>query len=40
VETIPNPLQPFTHEYTATDTARPEIAVATGLAMHGMTEHG
>ena len=40
VETIPDPLQPFTHEHTATDTARPEIAVATGLAMHGMTEHG
>ena len=40
VETIPNPLQPFTHEYTATDTARPEIAVATGLAMHGMIEYG
>ena len=40
VETIPNPLQPFTHESTTTDTARPEIAVATGLAMHGMIEHG
>jgi Tfp pilus assembly PilM family ATPase len=40
VVTIPNPLQPFGHEQAAAGTAKPEIAVATGLAMHGMTEHG
>ena len=40
VETIPNPLQPFGHEHANGGTTKPEIAVATGLAMHGMTEHG
>ena len=40
VETIPNPLQPFGHESAAAGATKPEIAVATGLAMHGLTEHG
>jgi type IV pilus assembly protein PilM len=40
VETIANPLQPFSLKKTAITTVKPEIAVATGLAMHGMTEHG
>ena len=39
VETIPNPLQPITDKHGTTETSRPEIAVATGLAMHGMTEN-
>lgn len=40
VETVPNPLQPFGIPPSAAGTTRPEIAVATGLAMHGLTEHG
>lgn len=40
VETIPNPLKPFGYEHADAGKTKPEIAVATGLAMHGMTEHG
>ena len=40
VETIPNPLRPFGHASPEAGTTKPEIAVATGLAMHGMTERG
>ena len=40
VEIIPNPLQPFEYEPETAGTGKPEIAVATGLAMYGMTKHG
>lgn len=42
VETIPNPLKPFLSAADAADKERdpaPEIAVATGLAMNGMTDN-
>jgi type IV pilus assembly protein PilM len=43
VQTIPNPLQVFHQagkEATGGPPAEPEIAVATGLALHGLLEHG
>ncbi|MDH3452739.1 MAG: pilus assembly protein PilM [Gammaproteobacteria bacterium] len=42
VLTIPDPLAPFcmTSDSTRTSGAEPEIAVATGLALRGMFEHG
>jgi Tfp pilus assembly PilM family ATPase len=42
VETIPNPLQPFNRKQPAEGhigNPSPEIAVATGLAMHGMIDN-
>lgn len=43
VQTIPNPLQVFHQTGTGVAggaPAQPEIAVATGLALHGLLEHG
>jgi type IV pilus assembly protein PilM len=39
VETILNPLQDFSYKRGTTDTTSPEVAVATGLAMHGIVEY-
>jgi Tfp pilus assembly PilM family ATPase len=39
VEAIPNPLRSFTRKNDVSDTIRPEVALATGLAMHGLIEH-
>ncbi|MDH3527307.1 MAG: pilus assembly protein PilM [Gammaproteobacteria bacterium] len=44
VETIPNPLQTFYREGTPdkiiNEQAKPELALATGLALRGMLDHG
>ncbi len=44
VETIPNPLQTFHQQGTSdkiiNEQAKPEIALATGLALRGMLDHG